>query len=366
MKKIFLIMTLIFMFSVSIFAENKNNSNNNQIIKITAIWKDNELIEISNNNSNISENKQILSQLSLVYKQIFYNRELKTEISIDKINLLVKFNTFNGKEIKEVEYLYEGKNNHGTIKYFDKEGKLKAAISTNNLLNGNSRLDSIEAYYENGNKIDMNLLRYPVEIDGLWKNNKLTGIVKGMIYKEDKLFVQLFVSPLEESEFYQNHKSKLEEVYDNQNIIFKEVLDGENQTLNTKVYNEDNVLMTEEILYEKNDSFFKISKQFYANGNVKEISNFKDGVQDGFHEIYNEDGSKKLLKNYSDGKLISQENFNDEGFFIKTFTTLKNIAYKIRNIFTFIADFWIVFVFLVLPVIGILALIYEAIFKRKK
>ena len=84
-------MTLIFMFSVSIFAENKNNSNNNQIIKITAIWKDNELIEISNNNSNISENKQILSQLSLVYKQMFYNRELKTEISIDKINLLVKF-----------------------------------------------------------------------------------------------------------------------------------------------------------------------------------------------------------------------------------------------------------------------------------
>ena len=79
-----------------------------------------------------------------------------------------------------------------------------------------------------------------------------------------------------------------------------------------------------------------------------------------------EDGYKKLLENYSDGKLISQENFNDEGFFIKTFTTLKNIAYKIRNIFTFIADFWIVFVFLVLPVIGILALIYEAIFKRKK
>ena len=93
-------MTLIFMFSVSIFAENKNNSNNNQIIKITAIWKDNELIEISNNNSNISENKQILSQLSLVYKQMFYNRELKTEISIDKINLLVKFNAFNGKEKK--------------------------------------------------------------------------------------------------------------------------------------------------------------------------------------------------------------------------------------------------------------------------
>ena len=154
----------------------------------------------------------------------------------------------------------------------------------------------LEAYYENGNKIDMNLLRYPVEIDGLWKNNKLTGIVKGMIYKKDKLFVQLFVSPLEESEFYQNHKSKLEEVYDNQNIIFKEVLDGENQTLNTKVYNEDNVLMTEEILYEKNDSFFKISKQFYANGNVKEISNFKDGVQDGFYEIYNEDGSKNYWK----------------------------------------------------------------------
>ena len=100
--------------------------------------------------------------------------------------------------------------------------------------------------------------------------------------------------------------------------------------------------------------------------NINKISNFKDGVEDRFHKIYNEEGSKKLLENYSYGKLISQENFNDEGFFIKTFTTLKNIAYKIRNIFTFIADFWIVFVFLVLPVIGIPALIYEAIFKRKK
>ena len=62
--------------------------------------------------------------------------------------------------------------------------------------------------------------------------------------------------------------------------------------------------------------------------NINEISNFKDGVEDGFHEIYNEDGSKKLLENYSDGKLISQENFNDEGFFIKTFSILKNIPYK--------------------------------------
>ncbi|MFZ7988146.1 MULTISPECIES: hypothetical protein [Fusobacterium] len=367
MKKIFLIMSLIFMFSVSIFAENKNNSNNNQIIKITAIWKDNELTEISNNNSNISENKQILSRLIFFYKQIFYNRELKTEISIDQINLFAKINIFNERKIKESEFLYDYKNNQGTLKYYNEEGKLKlklkTAIFTNNLLNVN---DSVEAYDENGNKIDMNLLRDLVEIEGLWKNNNLSGTVKGMVYKDDKLFFQLSSKPLEESEFYEKHKKQLEEVYDNQNIIFKEVFDIKNQTLNTKVYNEDNILMTEEILYKKNDSFFKILKQFYTNGNVKEISNFKDGVQDGFHEIYNEDGSKKLLENYSDGKLISQENFNDEGFFIKTFTTLKNIAYKIRNIFTFIADFWIVFVFLVLPVIGILALIYEAIFKRKK
>lgn len=367
MKKIFLIMSLIFMFSVSIFAENKNNSNNNQIIKITTIWKDNELTEISNNNSNISENKQILSRLIFFYKQIFYNRELKTEISIDQINLFAKINIFNERKIKESEFLYDYKNNQGTLKYYNEEGKLKlklkTAIFTNNLLNVN---DSVEAYDENGNKIDMNLLRDLVEIEGLWKNNNLSGTVKGMVYKDDKLFFQLSSKPLEESEFYEKHKKQLEEVYDNQNIIFKEVFDIKNQTLNTKVYNEDNILMTEEILYKKNDSFFKILKQFYTNGNVKEISNFKDGVQDGFHEIYNEDGSKKLLENYSDGKLISQENFNDEGFFIKTFTTLKNIAYKIRNIFTFIADFWIVFVFLVLPVIGILALIYEAIFKRKK
>ena len=94
-------MSLIFMFSVSIFAENKNNSNNNQIIKITAIWKDNELTEISNNNSNISENKQILSRLIFFYNQIFYNRELKTEISIDQINLFAKINIFNERKINE-------------------------------------------------------------------------------------------------------------------------------------------------------------------------------------------------------------------------------------------------------------------------
>ena len=243
MKKIFLIMSLIFMFSVSIFAENKNNSNNNQIIKITAIWKDNELTEISNNNSNISENKQILSRLIFFYKQIFYNRELKTEISIDQINLFAKINIFNERKIKESEFLYDYKNNQGTLKYYNEEGKLKlklkTAIFTNNLLNVN---DLVEAYDENGNKIDMNLLRDLVEIEGLWKNNNLSGTVKGMVYKDDKLFFQLSSKPLEESEFYEKHKKQLEEVYDNQNIIFKEVFDIKNQTLNTKVYNEDNIL----------------------------------------------------------------------------------------------------------------------------
>ena len=145
MKKIFLIMSLIFMFSVSIFAENKNNSNNNQIIKITAIWKDNELTEISNNNSNISENKQILSRLIFFYNQIFYNRELKTEISIDQINLFAKINIFNERKIKESEFLYDYKNNQGTLKYYNEEGKLKlklkTAIFTNILLNVN---DSVE------------------------------------------------------------------------------------------------------------------------------------------------------------------------------------------------------------------------------
>ena len=150
------------------------------------------------------------------------------------------------------------------------------------------------------------------------------------------------------------------------NIIFKEILDGKNQTLNTKVYNENNVLLTEEILYKKNNFFFKTLKQFYTNGNIKEIFNFKDGVYEGLHEIYNEDGSKQLLENYSNGKLISQEKFDDEGFFRKTFTTLKNIAYKIKNFFTFIAEFSTIIIFLALPIIGIIALIYEMIFKRNK
>ena len=89
-------------------------------------------------------------------------------------------------------------------------------------------------------------------------------------------------------------------------------------------------------------------------------------MYDGLHEIYNEDGSKQLLENYSNGKLISQEKFDDEGFFRKTFTTLKNIAYKIKNFFTFIAEFSTIIIFLAFPIIGIIAVIYEIIFKRNK
>ncbi len=127
-------------------------------------------------------------------------------------------------------------------------------------------------------------------------------------------------------------------------------------------------MITEEILYKKNNSVFRLSKQFFTNGNVKEIFNFKDGVYDGLHEIYNKDGSKQLLENYSNGKLISQEKFNDEGFFRKAFSILKNIGYKIKNFYRFMVALaeMSTAIILCIAVIGtIFTLIYEMIFKRK-
>lgn len=56
MKKIFLI--LIFIFSVNIFAGDKNNYNNSQIIKISATWKNNEFINISSNTNDIDMEKK--------------------------------------------------------------------------------------------------------------------------------------------------------------------------------------------------------------------------------------------------------------------------------------------------------------------
>lgn len=366
MKKIFLILSLIFIFSVNIFARNINNYNNSQIIKISATWRNNEFINISSNTNDIDMEKKIIYYFTPSFRQMFYNKEEKLEIYLDKVKVLANANVYNKKDIKELELLFNFKDNTGTFKFYDENANLRIIMPIENISSSNFTTDNIEAFDENGTQIDMNSLRDLVEIDGLWKNNNLSGTVKGILYKEDNLFFQLFSTPLEESEFYKKHKKQLEELYDNQNIIFKEILDGKNQTLNTKVYNKNNVLLTEEILYKKNNSFFKTLKQFYTNGNIKEIFNFKDGVYDGLHEIYNEDGSKQLLENYSNGKLISQEKFDDEGFFRKTFTTLKNIAYKIKNFFTFIAEFSTIIIFLALPIIGIIALIYEMIFKRNK
>lgn len=58
MKKIFLILSLIFIFSVNIFARNINNYNNSQIIKISATWKNNEFINISSNTNDIDMGKK--------------------------------------------------------------------------------------------------------------------------------------------------------------------------------------------------------------------------------------------------------------------------------------------------------------------
>ncbi len=58
MKKIFLILSLIFIFSVNIFARNINNYNNSQIIKISATWKNNEFINISSNTNDIDMEKK--------------------------------------------------------------------------------------------------------------------------------------------------------------------------------------------------------------------------------------------------------------------------------------------------------------------
>lgn len=60
MKKIFLILSLIFIFSVNIFARNINNYNNSQIIKISATWKNNEFINISSNTNDIDMEKNNL------------------------------------------------------------------------------------------------------------------------------------------------------------------------------------------------------------------------------------------------------------------------------------------------------------------
>lgn len=365
MKKIFFILTLFFVFCMSIYAESKNNYNNQQI-KISATWKDNKFNNIRSNTHDSGIEKNITYHLTPTFKRMFYDKEENVEIYSDKTKSLVNANVYNKKDIKELELLFNFKDNTGTFKFYDENANLRIIMPIENISSSNFTTDNIEAFDENGTQIDMNSLRDLVEIDGLWKNNNLSGTVKGILYKEDNLFFQLFSTPLEESEFYKKHKKQLEELYDNQNIIFKEILDSKNQILNTKVYNENNVLLTEEILYKKNNSFFKTLKQFYTNGNIKEIFNFKDGVYEGLHEIYNEDGSKQLLENYSNGKLISQEKFDDEGFFRKTFTTLKNIAYKIKNFFTFIAEFSTIIIFLAFPIIGIIAVIYEIIFKRNK
>lgn len=58
MKKIFLILILIFIFSVNIFAVDKNNYNNSQIIKISATWRNNEFINISSNTNDIDMEKK--------------------------------------------------------------------------------------------------------------------------------------------------------------------------------------------------------------------------------------------------------------------------------------------------------------------
>ncbi len=58
MKKIFLILSLIFIFSVNIFARNINNYNNSQIIKISATWRNNEFINISSNTNDIDMEKK--------------------------------------------------------------------------------------------------------------------------------------------------------------------------------------------------------------------------------------------------------------------------------------------------------------------
>lgn len=58
MKKIFLILILIFIFSVNIFARDKNNYNSSQIIKISATWKNNEFINISSNTNDIDMEKK--------------------------------------------------------------------------------------------------------------------------------------------------------------------------------------------------------------------------------------------------------------------------------------------------------------------
>ena len=60
MKKIFLILSLIFIFSVNIFARNINNYNNSQIIKISATWRNNEFINISSNTNDIDMEKNNL------------------------------------------------------------------------------------------------------------------------------------------------------------------------------------------------------------------------------------------------------------------------------------------------------------------
>ena len=367
MKKIFFIMTLFLVFCMSIYAESKNNSNNQQI-KISATWKDNKFNNIRSNTHDSGIEKNITYHLTPTFKRMFYDKEENVEIYSDKTKSLVNANVYNKKDIKELDIFLNFQNNIGILKFYNENGNLRIAISVENISDGNFTPNNIEAFDENGDQIDMNLLRDLVELEGSWKNNNLSGTVKGVLYKEDKLFFQLFSTPLEDSEFYENHKKQLEELYSNQNIIFKEIFDSKNQILNTKVYNENNILMTEEILYKKNNSVFRLSKQFFTNGNVKEIFNFKDGVYDGLHEIYNEDGSKQLLENYSNGKLISQEKFNNEGFFRKAFSILKNIGYKIKNFYRFMVALaeMSTAIILCIAVIGtIFTLIYETIFKRK-
>ncbi len=70
MKKIFLIMTLFFVFCMSIFAESKNNSNNQQI-KISATWKDNKFNNIRSNTHDSGIEKISLTILHQLLKECF-------------------------------------------------------------------------------------------------------------------------------------------------------------------------------------------------------------------------------------------------------------------------------------------------------
>ena len=55
--------------------------------------------------------KKIIYYFTPSFRQMFYNKEEKLEIYLDKVKVLANANVYNKKDIKELEFLFNFKDN---------------------------------------------------------------------------------------------------------------------------------------------------------------------------------------------------------------------------------------------------------------